>query len=113
MQQLFHDNTTFVVALPSSIHYSPPLAKVIDSTEDASTSKPTTCETMQKLICTPFTYSVPSWWPTFKGDIAGNYLGRKPANAQTLRRFIASNGCPKDARILTVGNAYESQWIAK
>jgi hypothetical protein len=67
---------------------------------------------MKKLICTPFTYEMPSWWPTFKGAITGSYLGRKPASMATIRKFLCSNGA-KGAKNIVLGHSYESEWIAK
>jgi len=68
---------------------------------------------MKKPICTPFTYEVPSWFPTFKGPVQGSYLGRKPASVATIRKFLRANRTPADLRNITLGNAYESAWIAK
>jgi hypothetical protein len=67
---------------------------------------------MKKLICTPFTYEMKSWWPTFRGAITGAYLGRKPASMATIRKFLRGNGAIGASKI-KLGHTYESQWISK
>ena len=66
-----------------------------------------------KLICTPFTYLVPSWFPTFRGEIQGSYLGRKPAKEGTLKKFMMRNGAPSDVSIIRIGDSFESPYVSK
>lgn len=67
---------------------------------------------MKKLICTPFYYDMPSWWPSIKSPVFGSYLGRKPASMATIRRFLVSNGA-KGAKNIKLGTSFTSEWVCK
>ncbi len=68
---------------------------------------------MQKLIQTNFVYRS----NLAAKELQGSYLGRKPATAQTLRRFVHRNAIDCGFRLrldsLTVTNHFQSQWISK
>lgn len=73
---------------------------------------------MNKLICTPFSYSYTVAFDGKRHDnVHGSYLGRKAATPQTIRRFIHGNWrrCQFAAKLhdVRLGTPHESQWVAK
>lgn len=71
----------------------------------------------KKLIATPFAYSMLSAMGD-RSEYLGSYLGRKPATRTTLCAFMRRNGifcgfAVFKPHLISIGNAYESQWIAR
>jgi len=73
---------------------------------------------MKKLIATEFDYVA-----NFPGHLnnpvtsPGSYLGRKPANERTIRKFLRDNArkysCGMKLLSVTVKHSWESPWIHK
>lgn len=71
---------------------------------------------MKNLIATNFVYTVRDSNGNTRIE-TGSYLGRKRATTERLRAFVRKNirdtGADLTLLTLSIGNSYESKWIAK